>query len=141
MATFLFKTEPGDYSFTDLQRDKQCVWSGVANPQARIHLRSIVAGDFAFIYHTGDVKAIVGLARVTRGAFEDPAQKGLNERGEIKAPVVTIEPVAPARNPVTLAAIKADPCFADFALVSHSRLSVMPVAAALDVILRKLGRF
>jgi predicted RNA-binding protein with PUA-like domain len=139
MATFLLKTEPGDYSFQRLIREKRCVWTGVSNPTALIHLRAMKAGDLAFIYHTGNEKAVVGLAKVTRGAFEDPDKPGLNERGEPKAAVVELAPVAPSKSPVTLAAIKADPRFRDFALVTMSRLSVMPVGAAHEKALRTLA--
>jgi hypothetical protein len=96
-------------------------------------------GDSALIYHTGDAKAIVGLAKVTKSAYEDPAQPGLNDEAKPKAPVVDLAPVKAAKSPVTLAAIKADKRFADFALVKSSRLSVMPVPADLDKILRTLA--
>jgi len=139
MPTFLLKTEPSDFSFADLLRDKTCVWTGVANPQARIFLRTMKLGDSALIYHTGDAKAIVGLAKVTKSAYEDPAQPGLNDEAKPKAPVVDLAPVKAAKSPVTLAAIKADKRFADFALVKSSRLSVMPVPADLDKILRTLA--
>ena len=68
MATFLLKTEPSEYSFADLQRDKSTLWTGVSNAAALIHLRSICKGDELFIYHTGDEKAIVGLARAAGDA-------------------------------------------------------------------------
>ena len=139
MPTFLLNTEPSDFSFADLLRDRTCVWTGVANPQARIFLRTMKLGDSALIYHTGDAKAIVGLAKVTKSAYEDPAQPGLNDEAKPKAPVVDLAPVKAANSPVTLAAIKADKRFADFALVKSSRLSVMPVPADLDKILRTLA--
>ncbi|GDY00069.1 ubiquinol-cytochrome c reductase [Phycisphaerae bacterium] len=139
MPTFLLKTEPSDFSFADLLRDRTCVWTGVANPQARIFLRTMKLGDSALIYHTGDAKAIVGLAKVTKSAYEDPSQPGLNDEAKPKAPVVDLAPVKAAKSPVTLAAIKADKRFADFALVKSSRLSVMPVPADLDKILRTLA--
>lgn len=139
MATYLLKTEPSEYSFADLVRDKSCVWTGVANPQARGFLRAMKAGDTAFIYHTGDEKAIVGLAKVTKGAYADPAEPGLNGNGEIKSPVVDLAPLKPAKTPVTLVTIKEDKRFAEFALVKSSRLSVMPVPADLDKALRGMA--
>lgn len=140
MPTYLLKTEPDDYSFADLVRDKRTTWTGVSNPAARIHLRSMRKGDDAFIYHTGDDKAIVGLARVVSDPRADPAKPGLNDRGEIAFPVVDLEPIAPLPMPVALTAIKADPRFASFLLVTNSRLSVMPVPPALASAIRGLGR-
>lgn len=124
MATFLFKTEPSDYSWNDLLRDGRCVWSGVANPAALIHLRTVKAGDTVFIYHTGDEKRIVGTAKVVRGAYPEPG--GASERSV----VVDLEPDSALRRPVTLAEIKKDARFSSFPLVINSRLSVMPVSAA-----------
>ncbi|MGH7132560.1 MAG: EVE domain-containing protein [Phycisphaerales bacterium] len=139
MATFLLKTEPTDYSFADLQRDKSTLWTGVANPAALIALRSIRKGDELFIYHTGDEKAIVGLARAAGDPQEDPKQPGRTDKGEPKFACVKIEPVKPAPTPVTLAAIKADARFKEFLLVRQGRLSVMAVPPALDKALRKLA--
>lgn len=138
MATFLLKTEPGDYAWDDLVRDKRAVWDGVRNPGARSQLRKARKGDEAFIYHTGDERRIVGLAAIASDPYEDPADPGENARGEIKAPVFDLKPLRPARAPATLAAIKADPRFADFALVRQARLSVMEVPASLDRALRKM---
>ncbi len=139
MATFLLKTEPSEYSYQRLVREKSCVWTGVANATALIHLRAMKKGDLAFIYHTGDEKAIVGLAKVARGAYEDPDAPGLNDKGEPKRAVVDLTPVAEARTPLTLAQIKADPRFKNFALVTIGRLSVMPVDAALEKAIRELA--
>ena len=139
MATFLFKTEPGDYSFADLLREKRCVWSGVANAAALGHLRTAAAGDEVLIYHTGDEKAIVGLAAVAKGAYEDPAQPGRNDKGQPKFAVVDLKPVRAAKTPVTLGAIKGDARFAAFPLVTQGRLSVMPVPPALDKAIRAMA--
>jgi len=133
---FLLKTEPSEYSFDDLRREKRCVWSGVSNPAALIALRSIKKGDLAFIYHTGDEKAVVGLARALSAAYQDPDRPGLNDRGEPKFAVVDLAPVKAARTPLTLAAMKADKRFADFALLKQSRLSAMPVPADLAALIR-----
>jgi predicted RNA-binding protein with PUA-like domain len=139
MPTFLFKTEPGEYSFADLQRDKRSAWTGVANALALIHLRSIRAGDEVFIYHTGSEKQIFGLAKVVRGPYEDPSQPGTTPEGAPKFAVVDLAPVRAAKTPLTLAAIKGDARFKDFDLVKQSRLSVMPVPSKLDTLIRSLA--
>lgn len=122
MANWLLKTEPSTYSFDDLVRDKRTTWDGVSNPVALKHLRAMRKGDQAFVYHTGDEKAIVGLARIASDPFPDPK---LDEASRV---VIDLEPGRALRKPVTLAAVKADRRFADFALVRISRLSVMPVS-------------
>lgn len=139
MPAFLLKTEPGGYAFADLVRDKVTTWSGVSNPAALISIRSMKKGDWIFIYHTGSEKAIVGLARVVKGAYEDSRRPGTNERGEPKFAVVDVAPVTAARTPVTLAAIKADRRFAAFGLVKQSRLSAMPVPPELERALRGMA--
>ena len=138
MATFLLKTEPGDYAWEDLVREKRTVWDGVTSPGARAQIRKIRKGDEALIYHTGAERRIVGLAKVVTDVYEDPAEPGANSRGEIKAPVFDIKPLRAAPEPVTLAAIKADRRFADFALVRQGRLSVMETPARLDKALRAM---
>jgi predicted RNA-binding protein with PUA-like domain len=138
MATFLLKTEPGDYAWDDLVRDKETVWDGVSNAAARSYIRTIRKGDDALIYHTGDERRIVGLARVVTGPYEDPDEPGQNSRGEIAAPVFDLKPVRRAPTPVRLAQIKADERFAEFALVRQGRLSVMEVPPAMDRPLRKM---
>lgn len=137
MATFLLKTEPSTYSFADLTRDKSTAWTGVTNAQALIHIRAMKPGDEAFIYHTGDEKAIVGLAKVTTKPYADKSNPAVTPDGQPKLAVVDIVPLKSARSPLTLAAIKADKQFADFLLVKNSRLSVMPVAPALDKLIRQ----
>lgn len=137
MATFLFKTEPDAYAFSDLEAEREACWDGVTNAQALIHLRSAAVGDEVLIYHTGDEKAIVGVAKVTKAAYEDPDQPGKNARGEPKFAVVDLRAVRPVHNRVTLAQIKADKRFAEFPLVTLGRLSVMPVPAKLDAVIRK----
>lgn len=118
---WLFKEEPTHYSFDDLQRDGQTSWTGVKNPLAQKHLRSVKKGDRIFFYHTGDEKAVVGVARAAGAAYPDPA----DTEGKLYA--VDVVPVKKLPHPVTLAAIKADKWFADFALTRVPRLSVMPV--------------
>jgi len=121
---FLFKEEPSHYGFDELVKDKKAVWSGVKNPVAQRHLRSVSKGDQIFYYHTGDEKQIVGVARATSDAYPDPGDK------TGKAHVVDVAPVRTLPRPVTLKEIKADPFFKEFALVRISRLSVMPVTEA-----------
>lgn len=132
MATWLLKSEPDVYSYDDLARDGRTVWDGVNNPAANIHLRAMKPGDTAFIYHTGDERRIAGLAKVVSAAYEDPNHPGLNGKGDIARPVVDLEPVKPAKKPLTLDDVKADPRFEieGFELVRLPRLSVMPVPAA-----------
>jgi len=139
MATYLFKTEPSEYSLADLLRDKQSRWDGITNAQAINFLRDAKKGDDVLIYHTGEDKAIVGLAKISRDAYPDPDAPGLDGQGRPKFVVVDIKPVKAATSPVTLAAIKADKRFAEFLLVKNSRLSVMPVPPALDKLLRGMA--
>ncbi|HEY7684184.1 MAG TPA: EVE domain-containing protein [Gemmatimonadales bacterium] len=120
---WLLKTEPSTYSFDRLVKDGHAVWDGVRNNLALTHLRAMKEGDRVLVYHTGSEKQVVGLARVTRAAYPDPA---LNDP---KLVVVDLKPEAPLPAAVSLAAIKADPFFADFALVRMGRLSVMPVTS------------
>jgi len=124
MAFWLLKTEPGDYAFADLERDGATVWDGVANNAALKHLRGARPGDLALVYHTGDERAAVGIAEVTSAPYADPAA------ADARLVVVDVKPVRRLARPVTLAAVKADPFFAGFALVREPRLSVMPVTPA-----------
>ncbi len=140
MTTFLLKTEPGDYSWDDLVREKRTAWTGVANAAALLAIRSMKKGDEVLFYHTGAEKRIVGLARVVKGAYPDPENPGVTPAGDPKFVLVEIAPVKPAESPhATLAAIKADPRFAAFALVRQSRLSAMPVPGDIDTALRTLA--
>ncbi len=122
MASWLFKEEPTHYSFDDLACDGSTTWSGVKNALAQKHLRSVRKGDRIFYYHTGNEKAIVGMARATGNAYPDPADTSG------KTFVVDVEAVRKLPRPVTLAQIKADKRFARFPLVRIARLSVMPVS-------------
>jgi predicted RNA-binding protein with PUA-like domain len=121
MANWLFKEEPGHYSIDNLFRDKRAVWAGVENNLALKHLRSVQKGDQVLYYHTGKEKAVVGVMEVVKGPYPDPA------RDDDRLVVVDVKPVRRLDRPVSLAEIKANPKFADFALVRISRLSVMPV--------------
>lgn len=139
MPTFLVKTEPSEYAFEDLLRETRTAWTGVSNPAANGHLRAMAKGDEVFVYHTGDVKSVVGLARVTKAAYPDPARPALAADGTPKFAVVELEAVRAVPRVITLAAIKADPQFADFLLVRIGRLSVMPVPPAIDKLLRTMA--
>ena len=119
---WLFIEEPTHYSYDQLARDGQTSWTGVKNPLAQKHLRSIKKGDRIFFYHTGDEKAVIGIAKAAGAAYPDPADKS----GKLYA--VDVAPVKKLKKPVTLAAIKADTAFATFVLTRVPRLSVMPVS-------------
>lgn len=136
MAVWLIKTEPSEFSWSDLVTRGTSVWDGVSNPAARIHLRSFKVGDAVWVYHTGNEKAIVGVGVVTRAAFEDPKRPGQNDRDEPLYPVVEVRAEKPAKVPLTLAAMKADARFKDFDLLRLSRLSVVPVPAPIDRLIR-----
>lgn len=118
---WLLKTEPSTYSYQDLERERRTTWDGVSNPVALKNLRSMEKGDQVFIYHTGGEKAIVGIARVLKAAYPDP------KRNDPKLVVVDLEAVRSVARAVTLAEVKGDKQFADFALTRIPRLSVMPV--------------
>ena len=119
MNYWLLKTEPDTFSWDDLVRDKKTGWDGVRNFQARSHLKAIKKGDLAFVYHTGEEKSVVGIAKVTKENYPDPKD---NEWVAIE-----IAPVNKLKNPVTLAQIKADKRLTNMVLVRASRLSVQPV--------------
>jgi predicted RNA-binding protein with PUA-like domain len=133
MACWLLKTEPGSYGFSDLLRDGSTVWEGVANALAQKHLRAARRGDEALVYHTGDEKSVVGVARIASDPYPDPGDAAG------KRVVVDLEPVRRLPEAVTLAEIRADPAFRDFDLVRQSRLSVMPVPEPLRARLLALG--
>jgi predicted RNA-binding protein with PUA-like domain len=118
---WLFKEEPSSYSFEQFSKDGGTSWSGVKNPLAQKHLRSVRKGDRVFYYHTGSEKAVVGIARATSDAYPDPKDKS----GKLS--VVDLEPVQALKRPVTLAEIKASKAFTTFPLTRLPRLSVMPV--------------
>jgi predicted RNA-binding protein with PUA-like domain len=119
---WILKTEPSTYGWSDLVRDRRTRWDGVSNAVALKHLRSMHEGDDALVYHTGDEKSIVGLARVASEPYPDPAAD------DPRLVAVDIEAVRPLARQVSLAEIKADPAFAELALVRLSRLSVIPVS-------------
>ena len=116
MAYFLFKTEPGVYSFDDFVRDKETNWDGVTNPTAVKHLREMKAGTKWIFYHTGDERAAVGTGTVVSVDATDP-----------KVPIVRVKVGKRLKAPKTLDEVKADPVFADSPLVKIGRLSVVPL--------------
>ena len=120
---WLLKTEPSAYSFAQLQKDKRTCWDGVKNPQALKNLSQIKEVDLLFVYHTGDEKAVVGVARALSAAYADP------KKNDPKLLVIDLAPQAPLSRPVTLAEIKASDAFRGWELVRLPRLSVMPVSA------------
>jgi len=123
-VNWLVKEEPTHYGFDQFVKDKKAVWSGVRNALAQRHLRGVKKGDRVFYYHTGDEKAVVGIAKALSAAYPDPEDRS----GKYAA--VDLAPVRRLPRPVTLAEIKADPAFKDFPLVRIARLSVMPVTDA-----------
>ena len=120
---WIVKTEPSTYSFDDLTRQKTAVWDGVKNNLALKHLRQMKPGDRVLVYHTGDEKAVVGVAEVASEAYPDPKQK------DAKLAVVDLQAGERLPRPVPLAEIKGERAFADLALVRIGRLSVMPASA------------
>ena len=121
MAYWLLKTEPSAYSWDELVAEKETRWDGVTAPAALQHIRAMKKGDKAVIYHSGDVRAAVGLAEVTTAPYVDP------EGDSEKLAVVDVRAVRALKQPVGLAAIKGDPLFAESPLVRISRLSVVPL--------------
>jgi predicted RNA-binding protein with PUA-like domain len=120
---WILKSDPDTYGFDELARDRKTVWDGVSNALALKHIRSMAKGDRAFVYHSGDEKALVGLARIASDPYPDP------KAGDPKLAVVDLEAGERLPRPVTLAEVKADPAFAELGLVRMSRLSVIPVPA------------
>lgn len=116
MADYLLKTEPSEYSFADLQKDKETVWDGVSNPVALRNMRTMSADDRLIIYETGDQKSAVGTATVVS-----------LKAGDGKTPILKIKAGKPLARTVTLAEIKANELFEDSPLVRQGRLSVVPL--------------
>lgn len=130
---WIVKTEPSTYGYDDLERQKTAVWDGVKNNLALKHLRQMKPGDRVLVYHSGDEKAVVGLAEVTSEAYPDPKQR------DPKLAVVDLKAAGRLPRPVLLAEIKKDRAFADLGLVRMGRLSVMPALAGQFSRLLKLG--
>ncbi|MBX3277065.1 MAG: EVE domain-containing protein [Acidobacteria bacterium] len=119
---WLFKTEPSEYSFSDLEKEKKAVWDGVTNNLALKHLRAVRMGDEILIYHSGDEKAIVGIAQAISDPYPHPRED------DDKLMIINLIPKRRLARPITLAEIKIIEEFKDFDLIRLPRLSVMPVA-------------
>ncbi len=119
MNYWLLKTEPDTFSWDDLVRDKTAVWDGVRNFQARSNLKAMKKGDYAFFYHTGDEKSVIGIAEISKEAYPEPKDKDWI--------AVDIKPLKKLKNPVELGTIKRDKRLANMVLVRVARLSVQPV--------------
>ena len=135
MAYWLLKTEAETFSWDDQVKrgSKGEPWTGVRNFTARGYLKEMKKGDLAFFYHTGDEKQVVGIGETIRESYKDPTDpKGVFV-------VVDVKAVKPFPQPVTLAAIKAEPRLKDMALVKYSRLSVQPVSAAEWALVCRMG--
>lgn len=118
ISYWLLKTEPNDYSWTDLCREKEAVWDGVKAPAAIKNIKEMKPGDLAFIYHTGKERTIIGIAKIVSSPYLNP------ETNEL---VFKLAPVEKLPKDVTLKQIKESGMFADWDLVRLPRLSVMPV--------------
>lgn len=123
MQYWLLKTEPETFSWADLVAcgDQGEPWDGVRNHQAAGYLRAMENGDRGLIYHSGKARAVVGMCEIISTAYPDPT----DAQGRFVA--VTVAARAALAHPLSLSQIKANAEFSDFALVRHSRLSVMPV--------------
>lgn len=130
---WLAKQEPGDYSWSDFVADGKTAWTGVRNYTARNNLRKMQKGDEVFFYHSGEDKAVVGIARVVKTAYPDPTAK----EGDWTA--VDLAPVKSLRRPVTLSEIKSAARLKNMPLIRQSRLSVMPVSAPEFQTILKMG--
>jgi predicted RNA-binding protein with PUA-like domain len=121
VSLWLLKTEADSYSWDDLARDKRTAWDGVTNALALKHIRTMKKGDQALIYHTGDERAAIGIATITRDPYPDPKEN------DERIVIVDIKPTQKLPRPVTLDEFKADPAFAGWDLLRIGRLSVVPV--------------
>ncbi len=133
MAYWLMKTEPGAWSWDDQVAAGEDGWDGVRNHQAASNMKAMRAGDEAFFYHSVNEKRIVGIVRVVREYHPDPSD------ASGRFGMVSVEAVRELPEPVTLAAIKADPALADLALIRQSRLSVMPIPDDAWAVICRMG--
>jgi len=133
VGAWLVKTEPGAYSYADLERDGTTNWDGVTNAQAQLNLRAMVVGDTVVVYHSQTDKAAVGLAEVVKAPYPDPTDP------DGKRVWVDIRATRALGRPVTLAQLKADPAFAASPLVRQSRLSVVPLDLSQLAVIERLG--
>jgi len=133
MAYFLAKTDPGTYSIDDLKRDGTTAWDGVRNPTAVNAIKTMKPGDTVIVYHTGDEKTIVGLAKVVSPPRPD--------KNDDRSWVADFEYVKHAKRPVTLKDIKESHEFDDWALVRQGRLSTVSAPPEFWKWLQKQGAF
>ncbi len=123
MNYWLIKSEPSSYSWQQLEKDSHASWTGVRNYAARIHLRAMKKGDEVFYYHSNEGMEIVGIAKITKQAYQDPTS------GDDTWVCVDIKPLKKLKYPVSLNQIKAEKKLKDMALIRISRLSVQPVSS------------
>jgi predicted RNA-binding protein with PUA-like domain len=128
------KSEPVKYAWDQLGKDGATYWDGVRNAQARNTLQAMQKGDLVLYYPSNEGKEVVGVAKVTKTAYQDPTTD--DERWV----VVDLAPVKPFEKPVTLAEVKADAPLAKIPLVTQSRLSVMPIEKKAFERILKLGK-
>ena len=122
---WLLKTEPETYSFSQLLKEKKTNWNNVRNFQARNALREAKIGDLALIYHSGDERALVGIAEVIREAYPDPDPEMKGDWVQID-----LQAIEALKRSISLKEIKSTPALADLPLIKQSRLSCMPISAA-----------
>lgn len=133
MNYHLVKTEPSTYSWDRLEKEKKCCWDGVRSYPGRLNLRNMKAGDLVLIYHSGDDKAVMGIAKVLREAYPDPTA------GDEDWSAVDFAPVAKLKKPVLLSAIKSEKKLKDIYLIRQGRLSVMPLKKEEFELIKSLG--
>ncbi len=124
MAYWILKTEPEDYAWADLVRDKKTRWDGVSSAPGLKQIRAVAKGDLALVYHTGDERQAMGIAEITSGPYADPKEN------DPKLVVFDVAAKTPLATPVELATMKADAAFAGSPLVKQGRLAVVPLTAA-----------
>ncbi len=133
MAYWLFKSEPGAWSWDDQVAAGTAEWDGIRNYQADNNMKAMKVGDKAFFYHSVDERSIVGVVEIAREHYPDPS----DPKGRFG--MVDVTAAMAVKSPVTLADVKAEPALADFALVRQSRLSVSPVDAASWALICRMG--
>lgn len=133
MNHWLVKSEPVKYAWDQLVKDGKTFWNGVRNYQAANNLKAMKKGDQVFFYHSNEGLEIVGICEIAKEYYPDHTD------ATGKFGMVDVKPVRPLKNPVTLAAIKAEPELSDIALIRQSRLSVMPITAPQWKLICKMG--
>jgi predicted RNA-binding protein with PUA-like domain len=131
---WLIKSEPAEYSWSQLVSDGRTEWTGIRNFEARNNLRAMALGDLCLYYHTGEEKTVVGVARVSRAAAPDPTARGEDWVS------VEVEPLVPVTTPVSLESIRKDGKLKTFPLVTRARLSVVPATPAQFGRILQLGK-